>query len=684
MVEPFTFIHLSDPHIGVEGHDERLRQALADVDTNFPEAELIVISGDLTEFGRVDEFTTFTDIIKTSKRPVYNATGNHDVRWSESGKENYRKFVGDTYIRVDHKGMHFFLLDVTVLLEHYGHFDGQQLAKLEADLKSLPPGEPGVCVMHHPPLSAGHYIDNEFQFADLIGAYNVPLICDGHGHGFMRYSFNGIEFCMGGSTSNSGAPPRSYRVYHVTPETITPITRIFDRNKTTTEPVIATQKPALPKIGFSNVAGILPGRKQVIASMGDQPLTRPVTLIVDHVSSPGMQLKNGEVPLDLVKNPGRHQVTVAAAADADTTICATMQFESVEMNLGKTMRRTADPVGPRGITRRFALKSGCQSNPAVDGDVLYAGANDGILRAINLASDKGDVLWEKNLNREILSAPALTSQTVIVASMDSHIYCLDKATGNEVWKVKTGQAVSASPLVTTETVYIGSGDFNMYALDVLTGREKWRFAATRLIKATPALAEGKLFFGAWDNFFYCLDAATGALVWKVPVSNRANGHFSAATSNPVISGENIIFCSHDYTVRCISQQTGGTVWTYKPTKEELGPSYSTAVIKGGVAYFGSINGHVVGFDVERGTKVFDLDIRPSKKDDIFDSLPLLQGNKLYFGTVNGNLYCVDLEKKAVDWSVALQPSFIFTRPAAWKDRVLVGSMGDTIFEVKVR
>src|SRR5215207_10543837 len=82
-VEPFTFIHLSDPHIGSHGNEERLVQALADVDKNFPEAEFIVISGDCTEFGRVDEFTTFTNIIKTSKRPVYAGTGNHDTRWSE-------------------------------------------------------------------------------------------------------------------------------------------------------------------------------------------------------------------------------------------------------------------------------------------------------------------------------------------------------------------------------------------------------------------------------------------------------------------------------------------------------------------------------------------------------------------------------------------------------------------------
>jgi outer membrane protein assembly factor BamB len=92
---------------------------------------------------------------------------------------------------------------------------------------------------------------------------------------------------------------------------------------------------------------------------------------------------------------------------------------------------------------------------------------------------------------------------------------------------------------------------------------------------------------------------------------------------------------------------------------------------------------VVGHDVETGRKIYDVDVRPQKKDDIFDSSPMLQGDHLYVGTVNGNLYSVNVADKKVDWSIALQPGFIFTRPVAWRDRVIVGSMADKIFEVRV-
>lgn len=667
-VKPFTFVHFSDSHVGTPGNEERLKQALEDVDKNFPDAEFILLTGDVAEFGYEHEYTTVTEVLKQSKRPVYTTMGNHDVRWSDSGKENYRRAFGDAYKMFDHNGVRFVLMDSSMLIEHYGHFDGMQLKRLEKDLKGTPEGGFAVIGVHHPPLSPGHFIDNEFQFADLISQYNVPLVCDGHGHSQVRYSRNGTSYIMGGSVSNSGSPARSYRVYKVAPDAITALSRQYDEDVTKTEDPVPTDSRKHDKLTAKAVAGA--DRKFEVA-LGGKSYSGQAAVVLDQVSSAGLTIEDGKLDLSDAKLwNGIHQLTVEVP-DQGTTVISTVQFE------------TADAEPRTTITRRFQLDSGNQSHPVVKDDVLYVGANDGFLRAYDLADADGKLLWKQQLNSEVLSSPAITTNSVIVGSMDSHVYALDRKSGEVQWKFQTQQAVLAGPLVTSDTVYIGSGDKHMYALDVETGEKKWSFAAEKLIKATPALANGRLFFGAWDNTFYALDAQTGELIWKVPVAQFANGWYSAATSNPVISGDNIIFCSHDYTVRCLSQATGNTMWAYRPTKAELGPSYSTAAIKDGVAYFGSINGHVVGHNVETGRLVFNLNVRPEKKDDLFDSVPVIDGDKLYVGSVGGNLYCVDLAGKRVEWSLALQPGFIFTGPAVWKDRVLVGSLNDMIYEIGI-
>lgn len=665
-VKPFTFIHFSDSHIGTGTNDERLAEALADVDKNFPEAAFILISGDISEFGYESEYTTVTGVLKNSSRPVYTIMGNHDVRWSDSGKENYRRAFGESYKVIDHNGVRLVLMDSSMLIEHYGHFDGLQLKRLENDLESMPEDGFAVLAVHHPPLSPGHFIDNEYQFAELISNYNVPLVCDGHGHSLQRYTRNGTTFAMGASVSNSGSPAHGYRVFKVEPDQITALTRQYDRDITKTEDPIPTNSRDHKKL--ETAVTDLDSRVFQI-SLDDQPYSGSAGVTLDQLSSYGLTVKDGALDISDAKlSNGIHQLTVEVP-DSGTTVISTLQFE------------TADDPNTT-ITRRFKLDSGNQSHPAVQGDVLYVGANDGFMRAYDLADPDGKLLWKKDLHSEVLSSPAVTPESVIVGSMDSHVYSLDPKTGDVQWKFKTDQAVLASPLVTDDTVYIGSGDKNMYALDRKTGDKKWSFAVEKLIKATPALAKGKLYFGAWDNFFYCLDAKTGELVWRVPVSSHADGWLSAATSNPVIEGDTVIFCSHDYTVRCLYLATGGTKWVYRPAKSELGPSYSTAVIKDDVAYFGSINGHVVGHDVETGKKVFDVNVRPEKKDDLFDSVPRLQGDKIYIGSVGGNVYCIDIPSASVDWSVALQPGFIFTGPALWKDRVLVGSLNDMVYEIK--
>lgn len=662
-VKPFTFIQFSDVHIGAGDNELRLKQALADSQAHFPEAEFIICTGDLTEFGFEDQFSTVSALFKTSKIPVYPTTGNHDVRWSNSGKENYRHTFGDTYKTFDHNGVRFVMMDSSMLIEHYGHFDGMQLAQLKKDLDSMPQDGFAVLAMHHPPLHPGHFIDNEFQFADLIGQYNVPLVCDGHGHAFMRYERNGTTYCMGGSVSDGGAPKHSYRVYKVEPGKITAITRIYDRNITETQDEIPTDSRKRPDLQTTVSQNL-----EMTATVNGKPWDGNAMAMLDQNATASLNFSAGKASIaDLPYSNGIHQITTQVVAD-ETTVISTVLFET-DKERGTT------------ISRRFPLKSGNQSHPVVKDDNLYVGANDGYMRAYDLADPSGKLLWETNLNSEILSSPAVTTTSLYVGSMDSNVYCLDRETGNVRWKFKTGQAVLASPLVADDVVFIGSGDHNMYALDANTGKKLWSFAAEKLIKATPALANGRLFFGAWDNFFYGLDAKTGELIWKTPVSIRSNGHFSAATSNPVIAGENIIFCSHDYSVRCLSQESGGTLWVYQPDKTELGPSYSTAVVKGDIAYFGSINGHVVGHNVDTGKKVFDVDVRPEKKDDLFDSVPALKDGKLYVGSVNGNVYCVDIKSSKVAWKVALQPGFIFTGPALWKDRVLVGSLNDMVYEI---
>lgn len=673
--KPFWFVQITDTHIGVSGADERLSATLMDIQRHFPETEFVINTGDLTEMGTEDELTTYMQLIRTWPFPVYNTVGNHDVRWSESGKGKFRELVGPTRLHFQHNGIHFFLLDTSVLAEHHGHFNSDDLAWLDRELGKLPPGTAAVIGVHHPPMMPASTTDNDTEFAKVIARHNVPLVLVGHGHTFHRYTLNGSTYTMGGSTSyvlRLGQP--CYRAFYVDTNGFRPYLRIVPRDKTTSESLIPLQKAADPygELFVESQKEMGPTALQLdcrLTSTGRAKLTTGTYELDKAYRGVFSFSRDGRFKVSAPPLPdGTHRLTITFVDDKKSTYARSTLFSKKRQRKDKN-----SPV----LLRQFEMPSTIQSSPVAYKNIMFIGCNDGTFRAYDLIS--AEVLWERRLGAEILSVPAVSDGLVIVGCNDGYVRCFDAYTGNERWAQRTEAAVLASPRIVGESVYVGSGDGRMYAYELESGKKLWDFPAQKLIKCRPAYANGKLFFGAWDNSFYCLDAKRGKLIWKVPVSVTAQ--FSAATANPATTGTRVIFTSHDYCVRCLDQKTGSHLWMYRPLPDELGPSYSSFVFYQNDAYSGSIAGSVVGFNLLTGRKVADIAVRASVRDELFDSAPVLDGNYLYVGSTGGNIYCVDLQSKKVRWAYALQPGFIFSSPALWGDRLLVASSTGTVYEL---
>jgi outer membrane protein assembly factor BamB/predicted MPP superfamily phosphohydrolase len=673
---PFWFVHITDTHIGVTGADERLSATLSDIKKHFPHTEFVINTGDVTEMGSKDELTTYAMLTQTWPYPIYNCPGNHDVRWSESGKGMFRRIIGPTRQHFEHKGVHFFLMDTSVLAEHHGHFNVDDLAWLDSELAKLPQGTPSVVCVHHPPMMPGATTDNDTEFAKILASHNVPLVLDGHGHTLHRYTLNGTTYVMGGSTSYApriGQP--CYRAYYVDARGFLPYVRIVPRDKKTSESLIPLHKPSDPYGDLRVVAG----KKHVGAG---------VRLDCELTSTGRARLTTGTYELDKayrgifsfqgkgrfqVSAPswshGTHRLTITFVDDKKSTYARSTLF-SLELPEKSKLHPT--------LNRKFEMPSTIQTSPIVHRNILYIGCNDGTFRAFDLIT--GEILWERKFGAEILSTPAVVDGFLVVGCNDGFVRCLEPYTGTARWERDVGAAVLASPIIVGDAAYVGAGDGKMYCFDLTSGKPRWEFPAQGLIKCRPAYANKTLFFGAWDNYFYAVDAETGKLRWQVPVS--VTRQFSAATANPVTTGTRVLFTSHDYCVRCLDQKTGSHLWMYRPSSSELGPSYSSFVLFRNQAYSGSISGAVVGFDLLTGKKVADIPVRPGVPDELFDSGPVLDGKYLYIGSTGGNVYCVDLERKQVVWSYALQPGFFFSTPVVWGDRLLVASSTGTVYELK--
>lgn len=183
-------------------------------------------------------------------------------------------------------------------------------------------------------------------------------------------------------------------------------------------------------------------------------------------------------------------------------------------------RDSVYPVDPSSKTAGYRLKwhvdfksfIELHAQPVVAGGVVYLGAQDGLLRAID--AETGREAWVFETAGPIMHSAAVAGGRVFFGSHDRNIYCLEAETGREVWRRKTGAGVWAAPLLDGGAVYIGSRDGVFYALDSGTGEERWRLDCGSPLRCPAACDEDTVYFGSRDMHAYAVEKGTGRVRWK--------------------------------------------------------------------------------------------------------------------------------------------------------------------------
>src|SRR5206468_9316384 len=89
-VEPFTFVHVSDTHVGsVDNNiphadtDARLFREMSGL---APRPAFVAGTGDVVENGTPEQYALYQEVLKSLAVPMHMSTGNHDIRWNPLGK----------------------------------------------------------------------------------------------------------------------------------------------------------------------------------------------------------------------------------------------------------------------------------------------------------------------------------------------------------------------------------------------------------------------------------------------------------------------------------------------------------------------------------------------------------------------------------------------------------------------
>jgi outer membrane protein assembly factor BamB len=321
------------------------------------------------------------------------------------------------------------------------------------------------------------------------------------------------------------------------------------------------------------------------------------------------------------------------------TICALTEYE------GSVVWETSVDAPEPSARKQFTVPL------YVDGKLYVGGANKNLYCLDALT---GAIEWQIRLTDWIRSKPAMTSEGIVVATVDGKMACVSTAglvkwtkrisshqiyadlvaagdsvlvndsdlwlrrispQGDVLWKrsllnsfeneegeriftefLSGGTYYQSKPTAADGRVYFGSAAGFLFCADAETGEEIWKFEMGGAISVGPAIGEGKVFAGqqGGERFFYAVNAGTGELEWKQTIPGGwvwgSAAYDDGMVYVPTVNG----YCV------CLDAKTGHIVWMY-PTAKSVP---AEPAIDGDLVYFGSWSGSLYAFDKKTGEIVW--------------------------------------------------------------------------------
>lgn len=210
-----TDIHLTKPGDTIGGRDPEanFKAALAHALAHHPDAEALVITGDLSDWGDREDYLRLKDLIAAVPVPVQLCIGNHDERdvflsvFPELADVN-----GFVQSALELSQGQALFLDTWGPNSHAGFYCQTRLGWLEAQLAAS--SGDVFLFMHHNPVPTGIapmdkiMLQDAEAFGALIGRYRTRIrhLFHGHCHLPLSGSFHGVPFSAPRGTNHAGWP----------------------------------------------------------------------------------------------------------------------------------------------------------------------------------------------------------------------------------------------------------------------------------------------------------------------------------------------------------------------------------------------------------------------------------------------------------------------------------------------
>ncbi|HEV7766453.1 MAG TPA: PQQ-binding-like beta-propeller repeat protein [Thermoanaerobaculia bacterium] len=244
------------------------------------------------------------------------------------------------------------------------------------------------------------------------------------------------------------------------------------------------------------------------------------------------------------------------------------------------------------------------SRPILADDVIYVGAGDGGLHAID--AQTGARKWRFQAKRAIRGDVLIDGDRIVFGSWGGILYAVDRATGNELWKRETYGVINNTPASIDGKIIVGNRGGLLVAFDPATGKTIWRMNFWGSSVESDAVGADTLFYiGSSDlRRVTLVDARDSRVIWRSDVFGWAWNRV-ALTEHRLylgVSGATPYQMRHKGSLVALDRTTGKIAWRW-PMPEWpggwLNGFIASPEIEGKMLVIGGVDGSLYGFPIER-------------------------------------------------------------------------------------
>ena len=297
-------------------------------------------------------------------------------------------------------------------------------------------------------------------------------------------------------------------------------------------------------------------------------------------------------------------------------------------------------------------------SPAVAGDSVYAAAYDGAITRLDAGS--GKQLWRINAGERLTGGVGSDGKLVAVGSGKGEVLAFD-TNGIALWKAQVSSEVLAAPQVADDVVVVRSADGRIFGLDAKEGKRKWYYQ-----RSTPALtvrspvgisiSRGVAYAGFAGGKLVAINLDNGAVRWEATVAlPRGTTELERVTDvigRPVVTEREVCAVAYQGRIGCFDLATGQAVWGREMS------STSGLSLDARYAFVSDDKGAVHALDRIGGTSVWKQDKLRLRNL----SAPLALGPEIVVADIQGYVHFLARDSGAFVGRVATDGSPVSTNP----------------------